>query len=171
LRCKIKKETTEEVVALFRRLEGVSRTKSGKMFEVIRVKNRFQTNNKDLLVNFRYGDVLVGEAQLGLENEETQLPKVAKLDNAVSHFFYELERSIFGPTLELMMQYEDVQRPDIAMRFEAEGRVELRKDKLIHNAETTDRVSFFLIKKCLHGHEMLSLVGNYFIQADDPTEG
>jgi hypothetical protein len=43
-------------------------TKSGRKFEMIRVKNRFETNNRDLLVNFKYGDVLVGEAQLGVDN-------------------------------------------------------------------------------------------------------
>ena len=75
---------------------------------MIRAKNRFETNNRDVLVNFRYGDVLVAEAQIGVDIiEEQTLSKEAKLNNAVSHFFYELERSIFGPTLELMMQYED----------------------------------------------------------------
>jgi len=37
-----------------------------------------------------------------------------------------LERSIFGPTLELMMEYEDWQRPDIAVTFEAEDLVQAR---------------------------------------------
>jgi hypothetical protein len=35
-------------------------TVSGKKFEVVRVKNRFKTPNRDLMVNFRYGDVIVG---------------------------------------------------------------------------------------------------------------
>lgn len=35
-------------------------TKSGQKFEVLRVKNRFKTNNRDLLVNFKYGDLIVG---------------------------------------------------------------------------------------------------------------
>lgn len=115
LRCKVKRNTTEEVVGLFRRLEATTKTRSGKRFEVIRVKNRFDTNNRDLLVNFRYGDVLVGEAQLGVDT--TNISHEAKLNHGVCHFFYELERSIFGPTLELMMQYEDFQRPDITVSF------------------------------------------------------
>jgi hypothetical protein len=41
-------------------MKQTSVTKNGKKFEVIRIKNRFETNNKDLLINFRYGDVLVG---------------------------------------------------------------------------------------------------------------
>lgn len=45
-------------------MKNTKTTKSGKKFEVLRVKNRFKTNNRDLLINFRYGDILVGEAQL-----------------------------------------------------------------------------------------------------------
>lgn len=140
LRCKVKRNTAEEVVALFRRLEGTSKTKSGKRFEVIRVKNRFDTNNRDLLVNFRYGDVLVGEAQLGVDT--TNVSKEAKLNHGISHFIYELERSIFGPTLEMMMQYEDYQRPDITVSFEAEGLVLPRaSDEIIKSATAINRVS------------------------------
>jgi hypothetical protein len=117
LRCKVKKRTTQEVLDLFRKMEDMSRTKSGKMFKVIRVKNRFDTNNKDLLVNFRYGDVLVAEAQLGIESVRRTMSMETKLNHSVAHFLYELERSIFGPTLEMMMQYEDFQRPDIVVTF------------------------------------------------------
>lgn len=90
-------------------------TKSGQKFEVLRVKNRFKTNNRDLLINFRYGDVLVGEAQLGIDS--AGVSKEAKLNYEFCHYIYELERSLFGPTLELMMSYEDFQRPDITVDF------------------------------------------------------
>ena len=79
-------------------------TKSGKKFQVIRVKNRFKTNNRDLLINFRYGDVLVGEAQLCVDNSSS-VSKVGKLNYDFCHYIYELERSLFGPTLELVMEY------------------------------------------------------------------
>lgn len=49
-------------------MQSTTITKSGKKFEVIRVKNRFKTNNRDLLINFRYGDVLIGEAQLCIDS-------------------------------------------------------------------------------------------------------
>ena len=52
-------------------------TKSGQKFQVLRVKNRFKTNNRDLLINFRYGDVLVGEAQLCIDST---VSKEAKLN-------------------------------------------------------------------------------------------
>lgn len=51
-------------------MKSTSVTKNGKKFEVIRVKNRFNTNNRDLLINFRYGDVLIGEAQLCVDNAQ-----------------------------------------------------------------------------------------------------
>ena len=58
-------------------MQSTSVTKNGKKFEVIRVKNRFKTSNRDLLINFRYGDVLVGEAQLCIDSanvaKETKL--------------------------------------------------------------------------------------------------
>ena len=53
-------------------MEKTSKTKSGKLFKVIRAKNRFETNNRDVLVNFRYGDVLVAEAQIGVDIIEEQ---------------------------------------------------------------------------------------------------
>jgi hypothetical protein len=53
---------------MLEKLKATKVTKNGKKFEMIRVKNRFKTNNRDLLVNFKYGDVLVGEAQLAVDN-------------------------------------------------------------------------------------------------------
>ena len=41
LRCKVKRKTAQEVVAIFKKLEKTSQTKSGKRFQVIRTKNRF----------------------------------------------------------------------------------------------------------------------------------
>ena len=68
LRCKIKRNNPQEIVTMLEKMKTTKVTKSGRKFEMIRVKNRFETNNRDLLVNFKYGDVLVGEAQLGVDN-------------------------------------------------------------------------------------------------------
>lgn len=59
-------------------MQSTSTTKNGKKFQVLRVKNRFKTNNRDLLINFKYGDVLVGEAQLCIDN--ANVSKEAKLN-------------------------------------------------------------------------------------------
>ena len=37
------------------KMKGTKVTKSGKLFEVVRVKNRFKWATRDLLINFRYG--------------------------------------------------------------------------------------------------------------------
>lgn len=45
-------------------------TKSGKKLEVLRIKNRFKTPNRDVMVNFKYGDIIVAEAQLGIDSSD-----------------------------------------------------------------------------------------------------
>ena len=63
-------------------------TKSGKLFKFFRVKNRFSKNTRDLLINFRYGDHLIGEAQLCLDVSHED-PKLSK-QNKFGHYIYEL---------------------------------------------------------------------------------
>jgi hypothetical protein len=55
LRCKTTRKTGEEVVDLLKRMKSTKLTKSGKRFEVVRVKNRFKWATRDILINFRYG--------------------------------------------------------------------------------------------------------------------
>lgn len=59
LRCKTKRNTGEEVCELLKKMEETKVTPSGKRFEIVRIKDRFKTPNRDLMVNFRYGDVIV----------------------------------------------------------------------------------------------------------------
>jgi hypothetical protein len=140
LRCKVKRSNPQQIVELLRKMESTKVTKNGQKFEVLRVKNRFKTNNRDLLINFRYGDILVGEAQLCID--DANVSKVAKHNYEFCHYIYELERSLFGPTLELMMQYEDFERPDISVSFQAEDLVDRRENMIIKSAEPTKRVLF-----------------------------
>lgn len=37
--------------------------------------------------------------------------------NKFNHYLYELERGLFGPTAELMMQYEDFNKPEQVTRL------------------------------------------------------
>lgn len=39
---------------------------SGRKIQVVRVKNRLDSHNRDIVVNFLYGDILVAEAQLAV---------------------------------------------------------------------------------------------------------
>jgi hypothetical protein len=47
-------------VSLLESLNNTKITKSGKRFEVVRIKNRFKYATRDILINFQYGDHLVG---------------------------------------------------------------------------------------------------------------
>ncbi len=40
----------------------------GQLLEVVRVKDRLKTENRDILVNFRYGKYLVAEVQLCIDS-------------------------------------------------------------------------------------------------------
>lgn len=51
-------------------MDEIKVTSSGKKFEVVRIKDRFKTPNRDLMVNFRYGDVIVAEAQLCIDTSD-----------------------------------------------------------------------------------------------------
>lgn len=55
LRCKTTRKTGDAVVDLLRKMQATTKTKSGKRFEVVRIKNRFKWATRDLLINFRYG--------------------------------------------------------------------------------------------------------------------
>lgn len=79
--------------------------------EVFRLKNRLKTHNRDILINFRYGNILAAEIQIGLAHEGSlEEKKKHKKMYEYKHFIYELSRSIFGPTIELMNIYEDYYR-------------------------------------------------------------
>ena len=125
LRCKTHKATGEEVVGLIEKMNATKVTKSGKKLEVVRIKNRFQTPNRDIMVNFKYGDIIVAEAQLGIDTSDVS--EKDKKTNKMNHFLYELERGLFGPTIEMFMQYEDFNRSNIIVDLKNEGMVVPRK--------------------------------------------
>lgn len=103
LRCRVIRKTPTEVITLLDTLLKTKTTKSGRKLRVIRVKNRFATDNRDVMVNFCYGDVIVAEAQLCVLTNDLTDQDVRSYK--YNHYLYELERGLFGPTVELMMQY------------------------------------------------------------------
>jgi hypothetical protein len=121
LRAKIKVQSFQQVEACMVKLE---RPKGYKQYiSLLRIKNRLTTHNHDVLVNFRYGDLLVAEVQIGIELEDADLK--AELDHRYEykHFLYELERCVFGPTMELIMIYEDYFRKDISAKMFSTGKL------------------------------------------------
>lgn len=71
-----------------------------------------------------YGDVIVAEAQLCVDSSEVD--EKAKKTNKFNHYIYELERGLFGPTVELIMQYEDLTRPDLMTKMHYQGQISKR---------------------------------------------
>lgn len=125
LRCKVHRSTPDEIVKVLNAMCKTTVTKSGKAFKVVRIKNRFKTANRDIMVNFQYGDVIVGEAQLCVDSTEANI--ISERTNTLNHYLYELERGLFGPTVELMMQYEDFNRPDQTMKMFWTGNIDARQ--------------------------------------------
>ena len=79
---------------------------SNKDITIMRVKNRFDTGNRDYLINFVFkGCKLVCEVQVGLK--ET-IDEKSTSQQKFCHFLYTLCRSRFGPLSEaaLIMDYQ-----------------------------------------------------------------
>lgn len=96
--------------------------------EVFRVKNRLPTHNRDVMVNFRYGNVIAAELQIGLgdNNVDEKLKEEKKRKYEYKHFMYELARSIFGPTMELIIIYEDDKRKNTIANMYSTGLMSIR---------------------------------------------
>ena len=88
LRGKISVESIDEADELCERLANPPPTLKNKI-EVFRMKNRLKTHNRDLLINFRYGDILAAEIQIGLSHygsvEERRRHKILY---EYKHFMY-----------------------------------------------------------------------------------
>lgn len=70
--------------------------KKNPKFEIIRVKNRLKTGNKDFLINLKYKEsFLICELQLYMKTKSDNDKKQSVLQH-FSHFLYELERSRYG---------------------------------------------------------------------------
>jgi len=67
------------------------------------------------MINFQYGDVIIAEAQLCVDSSDVD--ETAMKTNKFNHYLYELERGLFGPTVELMMQHEDFNLPNLTTKM------------------------------------------------------
>ena len=85
--------TLDEIKQVLNKLEKHSD------IQLIRVKNRLDTGNRDFLINFSFtGCNLICELQVGLKDGKSD-PKESMRDH-FNHFIYELCRSRFGPIPE-----------------------------------------------------------------------
>ena len=67
----------------------------------------------------------MAEVQLCVDAPESSPEDAKKIQ--LRHFLYELERGLFGPTFELIMQYEDFTRSDIAVKLQSKGSIKARE--------------------------------------------
>lgn len=96
MRCKIGSQE-KEILKLFKHLADVSE-KNPQVFKIIRIKNRLKEGTNDILMNVRYKNVFICEAQLAVNSDHSNF---IKCSNKYNHFIYEVKRSIFGPISEL----------------------------------------------------------------------
>lgn len=66
--------------------------------KIIRVKNRLNKGNKDILINLLYRDEIIVEIQLAIKSEKT---KFIECSYNFNHYLYELKRAKFGPIMEM----------------------------------------------------------------------
>ena len=82
-RCKIKSRE-KEIVHIYHRMVDLSKT-NPEVMKIIRIKNRLNDNNRDILINFKLYDKLIAEVQLAIGSE---INKEVELANNFSHFIY-----------------------------------------------------------------------------------
>ena len=71
-----------------------------------RIKNRLETENNDILINFFFGNKAECELQLSVFSDEK---KDEKISNKFSHLIYEIVRAELGPVSEMssiIVQYD-----------------------------------------------------------------
>lgn len=79
----------------------------------------------------------------------------------LKHYIYEFERSIFGPTIELILEYEDEHSKDDFAQLFARGRVRRSGRSFPKYFIKHSQVS------CPSGHFCLEMTGNMFNNNDD----
>ena len=66
--------------------------------KIIRVKNRLNKGNKDILMNLLYKNEMVVEMQLAIKSDKS---KFIECSYNFNHYLYELKRAQFGPIMEM----------------------------------------------------------------------
>lgn len=98
---------------------------------MFRVENRLLNHHRDVLINVKYGGFATGEIKLLLmfSGDEREV-KRKQMEFEHKKFLYNLSRSIFGPTIELVITYEAQRMLDAPARMHSLGRVTRRTDPI-----------------------------------------
>ena len=96
MRCKCSSKE-KEIIALYKEVERRHRQPNSDI-KIIRVKNRLNKGNKDILLNLLYKGEMVVEMQLAIKSEKS---KFIECSYNFNHYLYELKRAQFGPIMEM----------------------------------------------------------------------
>ena len=96
MRCKCSSKE-KEIIALYKEVERRHRLPNSDI-KIIRVKNRLNKGNKDILLNLLYKGEMVVEMQLAIKSEKS---KFIECSYNFNHYLYELKRAQFGPIMEM----------------------------------------------------------------------
>ena len=96
MRCKCSSKE-KEIIALYKELERRHRQPNSGI-KIIRVKNRLNSGNKDILMNLLYKGEMIVEIQLAIKSDKS---KFIECSYNFNHYLYELKRAQFGPIMEM----------------------------------------------------------------------
>ena len=96
LRCRCYSQE-EEITALYNELQRINKQRP-ELLKIVNVRSRLEYVTKDIKINLLYRNKIVIEMQLGIKSERSRF---IKYSNKFNHFIYELQRSGFGPIIEL----------------------------------------------------------------------
>lgn len=156
LRCKVEVASLPCLLSMLSKFQDPAGETRNKVC-VFRIKNRLDTHNRDVLVNFKYGDRLAAEIQIALKQH---IDKKSIQKYTFKHFLYELVRNILGPTMELIILYQDEEdeaekEQHRVERMFPQGRVR-RRNRTVDGIEVSTRcVKYSVIQKCsVKEHEL-----------------
>ena len=96
MRCKFSSKE-KEIIALYKEMERRHRQPNSGI-KIIRVKNRLNKGNKDILMNLLFRGEMVVEMQLAIKSDKS---KFIECSYNFNHYLYELRRAQFGPIMEM----------------------------------------------------------------------
>ena len=64
-----------------------------KTLKIVKIKNKLDTETRNILINLMYRQKLLVEIQLGIDDKKS---KFLECSNEFNHFVYELQRAKFG---------------------------------------------------------------------------
>jgi hypothetical protein len=85
-----------EFLRIYKNLIEVSEQRP-EVLKIVRIKNRLDQKENDILVNLFFSNKIQCELQLSFERTDEENSRKVKLYSSYNHFLYEIRRSLLGP--------------------------------------------------------------------------